>query len=75
MPDITMCARDGCPLGPTCLRNITVTHPKYEQSWATFDRRPDGGCDHRLEVDPPPAAPAISGAAAAALAVQKGQGV
>lgn len=32
--------------------DITVTKPKYEQSWADFDRRPPAGCDHRLEVEP-----------------------
>lgn len=50
MPDITMCAKDGCPLGLTCRRNITVTKPKFWQSWADFDRHGDS-CDGYLPVE------------------------
>lgn len=71
MHDITMCAHDGCPLGPTCRRNILVTKPKFEQPWAHFSRRPDGGCDHHLSVEPALDIPTPSGAAVAAQAVAK----
>lgn len=73
MADITLCANDSCPLGMECRRNRFVTKPGYQQSWATFTRRPDGGCDDFLG-DAPADPGGTSAMAAAALAVQKAYG-
>jgi hypothetical protein len=74
MADITMCFHDWCPLGLTCRRNIQVTKPHFKQSWATFDRRADGGCDHLFGIDQGVDATVTSDAARAALAVEKSEG-
>jgi hypothetical protein len=70
MPDITMCMNDACPLGPRCRRNMLVTKPGYPQSWAMFERRPDGGCDNFLDISSVDTSPA-SAVALATLAVQR----
>jgi len=50
MTILTLCFRDGCPLGLSCLRNRANTTPGFRQSWASFGPPVHGWCEHYILV-------------------------
>ena len=50
MPDITMCAGEGCPKKPMCHRATATPDPK-RQSYFVVAPHNDGECEHYWESD------------------------
>lgn len=51
MPDISMCNGYNCPRKNECFRHRATPHER--QSWIGAPVKPDGTCDHFMEIRNP----------------------